>query len=269
MASSEHQITFYFINGLVTDILWHTCPPGKKLAAQMQEQGKITQEDADIALEHQKKTSQRLGDIFYAMGFVAKPDLEKILGMNALEALRTVSLMKEGSFEFISMVEEDVKSTVSPNLNFEKLYRDFFGLGQELTYINKSINEVVYSTEVENLFVLGAGKLPPNPAEIIGSDKAEFLMDLLKQRFDFVVVDTPPVLPATDSLLMAPRTDGVILVVRSGHTNKKVTKEVVEKFQMAKLPILGVLLNRVDIKKGGYYNKYYQKYYAAYYGNDG
>ena len=172
VASSEHQITFYFISGMVTDILWNTCPPAKKLAAQMLDQGKITQEDADIALEHQKKTSQRLGDIFYTMGFVEKPDLEKILGMNALEALRMSSAMTEGSFEFISMAEQDVKSTVSPNLNFEKLYRDFFGLGQELTYISKAIDDAVCTTEVENLFVLGAGKLPPNPAEIIGSDKS-------------------------------------------------------------------------------------------------
>ena len=95
-------------------------------------------------------------------------------------------------------------------------------------------------------------------------------MDLLKQRFDFVIVDTPPVLPATDSLLMAPsnRWHSFWWYVRAIPI-KKSSKEVVEKFQMAKLPILGVLLNRVDIKKGGYYNKYYQKYYAAYYGNDG
>jgi capsular exopolysaccharide synthesis family protein len=267
VTSPEHLVTFYVIHGSVTDILWNTCPPDRKLVAQMVKQEKITQEDADIALKHQQKTRQRLGDIFHTMGFVAKPDLEKILGMNALEALRMASVMIEGTFEFTAMAEQDVRSSVTPSLNFEKLYRDFFGQGQELLYINKAIDEIVCSTNVENLFVLAAGKIPPNPAEIIGSDKAKFLMDLLKQRFDFVVVDTPPVLPATDALLMAPRTDGILLVVRSGHTNKKIIKEVVGKFRTAKLPILGVLLNRVDVKKGGYYYKYYQKYYAAYYGN--
>lgn len=265
----EHQVTFYIINGRVTDILWNTCPAAKKLAAQMMNQGKITREDAVIALNHQKKTRQRMGDIFHTMGFVDKPELEKILGMNALEALRIASVMTEGKFEFVPMAEQDVRSTVVPKLDFEKLYRDFFGQGQELIYINKAIDEAVSTTEVDNLFVLGSGKIPPNPAEVIGSDKAEFLIEMLKQRFDFVIVDTPPVLPATDSLLMAPRTDGTLLVVRSGNTNKKIIKEVVEKFRMAKLPILGVLLNRVDVKKGGYYYKYYQKYYAAYYGNDG
>ena len=266
--SSEHRVTFYVINGEVSDILWNTCPPARKLAAQLVNQKKITREDAEIAMEHQKKTRQRLGDIFYSMGFIEKTDLEKNLGMNALEALRVSSLMKEGKFEFTPLKEQDVKSAVLPRLDFEKLYRDFFGQGNELLYINKAIDDAVYSTDTENLFILPAGKIPPNPAEIIGSDKTEFLMELLKQKYDFVVVDTPPVLPATDALLMAPRTDGVVLVVRSGHTNKKVIKEVVEKFRTAKLPILGVLLNRVDVKKGGYYYKYYQKYYAAYYGKE-
>ncbi len=266
--SSEHQVTFYIINGAVSDILWNTCPPARKLAAQLLSQKKITREDAGIALEHQKKTRQRLGDIFYTMGFVERAEIEKILGMNALEAMRTASLLNEGNFKFTALKEQDVKSSVSPKLDFEKIYRDFFGQGDELIYINKAIDAAVCSTNTENLFILPAGKVPPNPAEIIGSDKAEFLMDVLKQRYDFVLVDTPPVLPATDALLMAPRTDGVVLVVRSGHTNKKVIKEVVEKFRTAKLPILGVLLNRVDVKKGGYYYKYYQKYYAAYYGKD-
>jgi len=266
--SSEHQITFYAINGEVSDILWNTCPPARKLAAQLLNQKKITREDAAIALEHQRKTRQRLGDIFYTMGFVERPEIEKILGINALEAMRMASLMNAGNFEFTALKEQDVKSSVSPKLDFEKIYRDFFGQGGELIYINKAIDAAVYSTNTENLFILPAGKVPPNPAEIIGSDKAEFLMDVLKQRYDFIVVDTPPVLPATDALLMAPRTDGVVLVVRSGHTNKKVIKEVVEKFRTAKLPILGVLLNRVDVKKGGYYYKYYQKYYAAYYGKE-
>ena len=268
VTSSEHQITFYIINGRVSDILWNNCPPARKLAVQLVAQQKITQEDADIAMAHQKKTHQRLGDIFYTMGFVAKPDLEKILGMNALESLRVASLMTQGAFEFTPLSEQDVKAAVTPNLDFEKLYRDFFGQGQELIYINKAIDNAVYATDTENIFVLPSGKTPPNPAEVIGSDKAEFLMGVLKQRYDFVVVDTPPVLPASDALLMAPRTDGVILVVRSGHTNKKIIKEVTDKFRTAKLPILGVLLNRVDVKKGGYYYKYYQKYYAAYYGNE-
>ncbi|SMC44078.1 capsular exopolysaccharide family [Desulfocicer vacuolatum DSM 3385] len=267
ITSPEEQVSFYVINGKVTDLLWNTCPPTRKLASQLVRQKVISQENADIALAHQRKTRQRLGDIFYAMGFISRPDLEKTLGINALDALRVASLMLEGSFEFFPMAEQDVTSSMVPSLDFEKLYRDFFGQGKELKYINQVIDGAVQTTEMENLFLLPAGKVPPNPAEVVGSDKAEFLMEILKQRFDFIIVDTPPVLPASDALLMAPRTDGTVLVLQSGKTNKKIVKEVVDRFRMAKLPILGVLLNRVDVKKGGYYYKYYQKYYASYYGN--
>jgi len=251
--SPENQVTFYLINGIISDILWNNCPPARKLISQMVDLKKITREDSKIVLDHQKKTHQRLGDIFYTMGFLTKPDLEKMLGMNALEAFRVASLMTEGTFEFTPMREQNVQASVTPTLDFEKLYRDFFGQGKELIFINNAIDEAVHPTDTENLFILPAGKVPPNPAEVIGSDKAEFLIEVLKQRYDFIVVDTPPVLPASDALLMAPRTDGTILVVRSGHTNKKIIKEVVDRFRTAKLPILGTLLNRVDVKKGGYY----------------
>lgn len=73
-------------------------------------------------------------------------------------------------------------------------------------------------------------------------------------------------MPATDAMLMAPRTDGTILVVKSGNTERKIVKDVVESFQKANLPILGVLLNQVDLKREGYY-RYYKKYYSSYYGS--
>jgi Mrp family chromosome partitioning ATPase len=72
-------------------------------------------------------------------------------------------------------------------------------------------------------------------------------------------------MPATDAMLMAPRTDGTILVIKSGNTERKIVKNVVDSFKNAKLPILGILLNLVDLKKEGYY-RYYKKYYASYYG---
>jgi len=70
-----------------------------------------------------------------------------------------------------------------------------------------------------------------------------------------------PVLPATDSMLMAPRTAGTILVVKSGNTERKIIKEVMESFKNAGLPIMGTILNFVNLKKEGYY-RYYKKYYS-------
>jgi Mrp family chromosome partitioning ATPase len=90
-------------------------------------------------------------------------------------------------------------------------------------------------------------------------------MDYLKTRYDFIVIDTSPVMPATDALLVAPHTDGTILVIKSRHANRKIIQEVLNRFESNNQPIIGTILNRVDMKKEGYY-KYYRRYYASYYG---
>jgi len=256
VSSTDQEVTFYIIGGKVNDILWNNCPKDRKLTAQMVHQGKITKENARISLAHQEKTGQRLGDIFYSMGFLSRQELEKELDMNALEALRVVSLMTEGKFVFTPLKEREVRASVLPRVNIEELYGDFYSQGENLIYINKGIDEAIKITDQENLFILPAGRVPPNPAELIESDRAEFLMEILKERFDFIVVDTSPVMPTSDALLMAPRTDGVLLVVLSGETNKKIVKEVVDRFRAANLSLLGVVLNRVDMANDRYYSYY-------------
>jgi capsular exopolysaccharide synthesis family protein len=119
---------------------------------------------------------------------------------------------------------------------------------------------------VDNLFILAAGKTPPNPAEVVGSSRMAFLIDTLKTRFDFIIIDTPPVTPATDALLLAPMVDGAVLVVKSGSVDRKIIRDAVDQFKAVKQPIIGMVLNQVDMRKEGYY-KYYQKYYTSYYGS--
>jgi len=174
--------------------------------------------------------------------------------------------MVAGTFHFNTQSTDEIKSPVSQNTNFEKLFKEFSGQGEQLLYINSAIDAVIYPTKTENLSVLPSGKLPHNPSELIGSNGTTFLMGLLRKKFDFIILDSPPVLPATDGMLMAPRTDGTILVVKSGNTERKVIKEVMENFKNAQLPILGTILNFVDLKKEGYY-RYYKKYYSSYYGD--
>jgi Mrp family chromosome partitioning ATPase len=93
----------------------------------------------------------------------------------------------------------------------------------------------------------------------------EFLMQYLKKNFDFIVIDTPPVMVATDAVIMAPRVDGTLLVIKSNNTERKIIENVLDQYKSANLPILGAILNHVDMKKEGYY-RYYNKYYSSYYG---
>ncbi|NDY74275.1 hypothetical protein DO021_20520 [Desulfobacter hydrogenophilus] len=133
-------------------------------------------------------------------------------------------------------------------------------------FLRNAIEEMIQPTYTENLFILPAGRVPPNPAELLGSKRTGFLMDYLKNQYDFIVIDTPPVMPATDALLVAPHTDGAILVIKSRHANRKIIQEVLKRFESNNLPIIGTILNRVNMKQEGYY-KYYKKYYTSYYGN--
>lgn len=264
--SEEDEVSFYFIHGRITDLLWHNRPDEKKLINVLLKKKLLKPEEVQLGLLTKRKTGRKVGAIFHSMGIVSAEDLKKILSVQAVEVIRVAATIQDGEFTFVSAQERDIRSAFAPDMGFEDIFKEFFGHDDENSFINRNINEMIHSTDSENLFVIGAGKQSPNPAELIASDRTDFIVECLKRKFDFVIIDTPPVVPATDALVMAPRTDGTLLVVRSGHTNKKLVKDVVERYRRAGLPLLGVLLNRVNMKKEGYYYRYYQKYYASYYG---
>lgn len=118
-----------------------------------------------------------------------------------------------------------------------------------------------------NLWVLTAGPHPPNPAELLSSSKMESLMDELRQRFDHVVVDSPPVLLVTDATVLSTLVDGVLLVAESGVTPPGALIRAHRTLGIAGGRVLGVVVNKVDLRSGGYYYGYYTKYYGAYYGS--
>jgi len=143
--------------------------------------------------------------------------------------------------------------TLRTNLQFTSMDRDL-----------KTIC-VTSATETENLFLMPSGKIPPNPSEMISSRKMMFVLDNLSALFDFVILDTPPVLPASDALMIAPKTDGILMVVKANAVNKKYIKDALGQIESSATKILGLILNRVDINKERYY-RYYRKYYSSYYG---
>lgn len=125
-----------------------------------------------------------------------------------------------------------------------------------------SFEESVKKTEVDNLFVLTSGPIPPNPAELLSSvGMASFIKHALT-LFDNVIIDTPPILAVTDAQVLANLCDGTILVVRSGVAEKDAAIKAKDLLEKAKARILGVILNGKPIGKGSDY------YYYNYYGND-
>lgn len=266
LENEETQLVISFNKGRMIDIYWKNRPESKKLANTLIHEKLLTEKESLLALGHQKKSVQRLGTILYTMGFVSKKDIVKTLSVHNIEAIKAISAMEQGEFTFSSLSAAEVKKLLSHGIDLEKLYAEF-NEGEEMgNFLRNAIEEMIQPTYTENLFILPAGRVPPNPAELLGSKRTGFLMDYLKNRYDFIVIDTPPVMPTTDALLVAPHTDGTILVIKSHHADRKIIQEVLNRFESNNLPIIGTVLNRVNMKKEGYY-KYYKKYYTSYYGN--
>ncbi len=125
------------------------------------------------------------------------------------------------------------------------------------------VDEWLQSTDVNNLRLLTSGQLPPNPAELVGSNRMGQVIERLAQQNDIVVVDSPPVLAVTDAALLARQVDGVLLVLSAGSTREKEARRAVEDLEKVGAPILGVVLNKVPANRHGEYgDEYYYSQYA-------
>jgi succinoglycan biosynthesis transport protein ExoP len=131
---------------------------------------------------------------------------------------------------------------------------------------NHLVDDAIQETEVENLRIITAGPIPPNPAELLGSRRFDQLLQELEDRADVVIYDTPPCLPVTDPLIIAGRMEGVVLVLHVGQTRKAAVKHAEEMLTRARARIIGIIFNRVQQNKGGYYyHHYYYHYGDGYY----
>lgn len=263
--NEKEQTSLFFIKGELIDIFWKTRPERKKLANTLIRKELLTKEEAALALGEQKKSVQRFGKILRTMGFISKKELTKELSIQMLEAVRALEIITIGRFGFLPATEDTMQVTSSPdNMDFENIFQEFSGALRDFKYIKTSLNQSVLPTDVDNLYLLPSGKTPPNPAEIIASPRTAFVVDYFREQFDFIIIDTPPVMPASDAVIMAPRVSGTLLVIKSGNTDKKIVKTTLDQLKQSGTPILGTVLNQVNMKKEGYYRNY-NKYYSSYY----
>jgi capsular exopolysaccharide synthesis family protein len=118
---------------------------------------------------------------------------------------------------------------------------------------------------VPELNVLPAGPVPPNPADLLSSQRLTVALEWLRERFKFIVIDSPPIMAATDAVILSPWADGVVLVARSGETPKNAFARAQELLANVKCRLLGVVLNAVNTTSPDYYYSYrYYPYYGDY-----
>ena len=116
------------------------------------------------------------------------------------------------------------------------------------------------TTEVPNLFVCTAGPIPPNPSELLAADRLRELLDEVRSRFDFIILDSPPVLPVADAVILGPLVDGVVICARAGVLLREDAKHCGERLRYAGLKIFGTVLNRYRSSTASPYSRRYQYY---------
>lgn len=143
------------------------------------------------------------------------------------------------------------------------------GLSNVLTGSATMDQAISRSTILPNLYVLPAGTPPPNPAELLASSNMRDVLNDLRAQYDHIVIDTPPALSVTDAVVLSPRADAVVLVIRSGQTTKQALRRSRDVLMQVNAKVVGVLLNAVDLSSPDYYYYYeYQGKYARYYRED-
>jgi len=130
------------------------------------------------------------------------------------------------------------------------------------TYLARraELDDVIQKLPIPNLSVLASGRIPPNPAELISSSRMKELLVLLSERYDHILIDSPPLLKVTDPVILATLVDGVMLVVHGGKSTREVVRRTRQELASSGAKIFGVVLNNVDPQHGGYEHYYYDTY---------
>jgi capsular exopolysaccharide synthesis family protein len=135
------------------------------------------------------------------------------------------------------------------------------------TYLSRSdvkLDDVIQKLSIANLSLLPCGPIPPNPAELIISDRMKDMLKELADRYDHIIIDSPPLINVTDPVILSTMVDGVILVVHGGKSTRDIVRRARQELSTVGAKIFGVVLNNVDLRREGYDKYYYYRYYSGY-----
>ncbi|WP_232522824.1 CpsD/CapB family tyrosine-protein kinase [Peribacillus simplex] len=149
----------------------------------------------------------------------------------------------------VLLVDADLRK---PSVHYAFNLSNIHGLTSVLTK-KMDLRKTILNSNVSNLDILTSGPIPPNPSELLNSKAIETAIDELKEIYDYIIFDTPPVLVVPDSQIVANKCDGVIMVVASGKTNKQSAVKAKDLLMKANTSLLGVVLNGVGTDNSNYY----------------
>jgi protein-tyrosine kinase len=152
----------------------------------------------------------------------------------------------------VLLIDADLRK---PTVHYTFQLNNHIGLTNVLTKQSTIVASVI-KTDIENLFVMSSGPIPPNPAELLGSKAMDEFLEAALQQYDMVIFDTPPVLAVTDAQILANKCNGTILVVNSGKTEIEPAVKAKELLLSSNGKLLGVVLNNKKVKDSQYYYYY-------------
>ena len=129
-----------------------------------------------------------------------------------------------------------------------------------------TFDEALCLTQIPKLHMVVAGPVPPNPAELLEGKRFREMLKSVREVYDYVIIDTPPLGSVIDAAIIAKQSDGAIMVVSADEISYKFAQKVKNQLEISGSRILGAILNKVDVRAAGYYGRYYGKYYGKYFG---
>lgn len=151
------------------------------------------------------------------------------------------------------MVDADIRKSVL--VSRYQLEHEVNGLSQYLSG-QKTLEEAIYQTNIENLDVMFAGPYSPNPAELLEEELCGEMFRELREEYDYIIVDTPPMANLIDGAIVARHCDGAVMVIESGAISYRLEQKVKNQLEKTGCRILGAVLNKVDLHSEKYYGKY-------------
>ncbi len=142
------------------------------------------------------------------------------------------------------------------------------GLSRYLTTDDIDIHDIIKPSGMDNLDIITAGHVPPNPSELLSSKKMDDLFAKLREEYDYIIVDSSPIIAVTDALILSKKVDQLVLVIRVNSTEREIIEQAKSLLQNINVKAAGVVVNGIEVKK--YYSgyKYYYYYYYYYYADD-
>lgn len=153
----------------------------------------------------------------------------------------------------VLLIDADMRK---PTVHYTFGVKNAIGLSSLLTR-QLELEEVLIETEIEGLSMITSGTIPPNPAELLGSQRMDQLLEKVSTEFDIIIFDAPPILSVTDAQILANKCDGTVLVVNSGIAEKAAVLKAKDSLVSSKANILGVILNNYKLERDQYYYQYY------------